>query len=137
MPETAMSPVAGMLSVRLRNAAVAAGRAILLSLVFAGIGAAIAPGEWPLRMSPYSEHFVSPRISYEVWGVTVAWSLEVIRQVMQSVRARRSSWTLLVLATILCPVLVVAMVCAVPVCTCDDVSVVHDMRPITFIDEAP
>lgn len=138
MPENVISPATGMTSVRLRNAVVAAGRAILLSLVFAGVGAAIAPEDWPHTLSSYQEHNMFPPLGYAAWGVTIALGLEMIRHVRQSVRARRFKWTLLI------PVVAFEVACAVttfgtsPFCTCDDLSMNYIPFPlVTFGDEAP
>jgi hypothetical protein len=80
-----------MMAASLRSTAVAAGRAILLSIGFAGLGAAIAPADWPPTTSIYSEHMLSPAMGYAAWGATIALGLETIRHLAWCLRARRLS----------------------------------------------
>lgn len=53
-----------MMAASLRSTVVAVGRATLLSTGFAGLGAAIAPTDWPLTMSAYNLHEMSPAMGY-------------------------------------------------------------------------
>ena len=128
-----------MMAASLRSTAAAAGRAILLSIGFAGLGAATAPADWPPTTSIYSEHMLSPAMGYAVWGVTIALGLETIRHLAWCLRVRCRSWALLILALCFEVVLVVATLGTTPACNfCGDVSVMRDPLPIvTFSDEAP
>ena len=123
----------------LRSTAVAAGRAILLSIGFAGLGAAIAPADWPPTTSIYSEHMLFPAMGYAAWGATIALGLETIRHLAWCLRARRLSWALMVLVLSFEAVLIVATFGTAPACSfCDDVSAMRDPLPmITFGGEAP
>lgn len=128
-----------MMAASLRSTAAAAGRAILLSIGLAGLGAAIAPADWPPTTSIYSEHMLSPAMGYAAWGATIALGLETIWHLAWSLRARRRSWALLVLALSFEVVLIVALFGTAPTCNfCDDVSATLGPMPmITFVDEAP
>ena len=123
----------------LRITAAPAGRAILLSIGFAGLGAAIAPADWPPTTSIYSEHMLSPAMGYAAWGATIALGLDTIRHLAWSLRARCRSWTLLVLVLSFEAALIVALLGTAPACNfCGDVSATLDPLPmITFGDEAP
>ena len=123
----------------LRGTAVAAGRAILLSIGLAGLGAAIAPADWPPTTSIYSEHMLSPAMGYAAWGAAIALGLETIRHLAWCLRARRRSWALMVLILSFEAMSVVALLGTAPTCNfCDDLSATRDPLPmITFGDEAP
>ena len=127
-----------MMAASLRSTAAAVGRAILLSIGFAGLGAAIAPADWPLTTSIFSEHMLSPAMGYAAWGATITLGLETIRHLAWCLRARRRSWALLVLALSFEVVLIVAMLGTTPACSfCGDVSAMRDPLPmVTFGDEA-
>lgn len=127
-----------MMAASLRSTAVAAGHAILLPIGLAGLGAAIAPADWPPATSSYSEHMLSPATGYAAWGATIALGLETIRHLAWSLRARRLSWAILALVLSFEAVLTVAFFGTAPVCNfCDDLSAMRGPLPmITFGDEA-
>ena len=128
-----------MMAASLRSTAVAAGRAILLCMGLAGLGAAIAPADWPSTTSSYSEHMLSPATGYAAWGATIALGLETIRHFAWSLRARRLSWALLVLVLSFEAVLIGATLGTAPACSfCDHIpATLGPMPMITFGDEAP
>ena len=128
-----------MMAASLRGTAVAAGRAILLCMGLAGLGAAIAPADWPPTTSSYSEHMLSPATGYAAWGVTIALGLETIRQLAWGLRARRLSWALLPLILFFEAVLAVTLFGTAPACSfCDHIPATLGPIPmITFGDEAP
>ena len=127
-----------MMAASLWSTAVAAGRTTLLSLGFAGLGAVIAPADWPPTMSAYSLHEMPPSMGYASWGVVVALHLQTVQRFVQSVRVRRLDWTLPASAFCLLVALAVAEYGTFPYCICDDLSgLVLPSVPVTFDDETP
>lgn len=138
MPADATPGTAGQAAARWQSAAVTAGRAILLSLGFAGLGAAMAPADWPDTMSVYSLHMMSPSMGYASWGVAIALGLETLVHTARSMQCRCSGWTPAPFAFCLLLAQLAAVVGTLPYCICDDLSnVVLPTRMITFDDAPP
>ena len=132
-----------MMVASLQSTAVAASRATLLPLGFAGLGAVMAPTDWPPTTSAYNLHEMSPPIGYASWGVVIALGLQTIQRLIQFMRGQRLDRTLPALAFCLLGALVAAdygtsPYCFTDYCFCDDPSdLVLPSVPATFADEKP
>jgi len=117
---------------------VAAGGTTLLCAAFAGLGAVIAPTDWPETMSYYNLHAMPPAMAYASWGVVIALVSQTTLRLIQSMRARHCDWTLAILTFCSLFAFCVAEIGTLPYCICDDPSSLNMPYPlVTFGGEAP
>lgn len=124
-----------MMAAGLRSTAVAAGRIILLSAGFGGLGAAIAPTDWPTTTNAYNMHEMSPAMGYASWGVVIVLGLQTARRLIQSMRAPYGDWTPAILALCFLFALCAAGYGTLPYRIYDDPSyLIVSPSPVTFGD---
>jgi len=127
-----------MMAASLQSTAVAAVRVILLSAGFAGLGAAIAPTDWPPTMSAYSLHAMCPAMGYASWGVAIALGFQTARRFIKSMRAQHSDWRPSILDFCFLLAWGVAMYGTLPYRICDPTPTpIFPSSQVTFGDEAP
>jgi len=129
-----------MMASGLRNTAVAAGRAILLSAGFAGLGAALAPTDWPQTTSVYNLHKTSPAMNYAFWGVAIALGSQTARRFVKSMRARHFDWRPSIFDVCFLLAWSIATYGTLPYCICDPIptpTLIFPSSQVTFGGEAP
>lgn len=110
-----------MMAASLRNTAVAAGRAILLSAGFAVLGACQRPS-WPPTISIYNLHVMSPIIYNVFWGVAIVLGFQTSRRFIKSMRAQYFYWRPSILDFCLLLAWGVALYGTLPYCSGDRLS---------------